>query len=658
MNSSLVTKLVSFFTVFILLLSSLPLVTPVVAADSYPIGTGDTEVASALDYLRGQQGADGSINDFATSAWVTMAIAAAGEDPDNWKVGGNPSVVDYLAANAGSAATTSDCERMLLAIAAAGEDPTNFGGVDLLSTLKAAYDGTQIGDVSWLSDDFWGVLALIAAGESTTSAIVTSTVAHILSHQNADGGWGWAVGATSDVDDTAAAIMALIVAGESAGSAAVNNALTYIKSTQIDNGGFESWGSTNSGTDAWGILGIVAAGQNPTGAGWKSGASYDPVDDLLGFQNADGSFNWLTDTPSNKELMTAYAIPALLGVPYPVAVLTPSTDGSVLVRIEGGNDTIWTGTVTVSDSTIIDDLGGQHYLAQPTALGALDEASQSGGFPYVVQDTAYGLYIYSINGEEPADVDGWLYRMDYQSPWVGAADFILDETEPPSPPHQEILFSYGSWGELPLKLEVDNTEPGLGEPFTVTVMQYSDDTQTWSPCDSATVHADQDYTTGPAGTVAITPIASTTIVVFAEKEGFIRSNRVTVTVGEGSAEPGSEQEVGVDAMILPAISFSVSPDDIYFGMLGPRDVSEPQTVTLTNEGAWNIQITCTVSDEADNLYVDGIRLDDEDWNQFSTVIERDDLAHSAVTLVVPEDYTLTGHQDGTIIFWATEASQT
>jgi len=114
----------------------------------------------------------------------------------------------------------------------------------------------------------------------------------------------------------------------------------------------------------------------------------------------------------------------------------------------------------------------------------------------VVQDTAYGLYIYSINGEEPAGLAGWMYRVDYTSPMVGAADFILDETAPPNPPHQEVLFVYSEWGQAPLKVEVDNTTPGVGDTFTVTVTQYSDDTNTWSPCDGATVHADQDYTTG------------------------------------------------------------------------------------------------------------------------------------------------------------------
>jgi len=654
MKRSFKSKLLSVLLVFTFLLPTL-FATPVLAAGSYPLTTSDAEVTDALNYLRTQQGTDGSIGGFTTSAWAMMAIAASGEDPHDWKVDNNPSIVDYLASNAGSASTATDYARMLLAIAAANEDPASFGGMDFVSLLQATCDGTQIGDSSLLNDDFWGVMALVAAGEDPASTIIQDSVSFILSNQNGDGGWSWGVGQTSDVDDTAAAIMALIAAGQSAGSTAIINALAYIKSTQMDNGGFESWGSTNSATDSWGIDGIVAAGDDPTSADWQSGLGNNPVDDLLTFQNQDGSFNWTQATPSNKELMTSYAITALLGIPYPVAVLQPQEGVTINIRIEGHSSTVWNGAVTVTESTIMDDQGGQHYLDHPTALGALDEASQAGNFPYVVKDTAYGLYIYSINGEEPAGLAGWMYRVDSYSPMVGAADFILDETTPPNPPHQEVLFAYSEWGQTPLKVEVGNTEPGVGDAFTVTVTEYDDDTNTWSPCDEATVHADQDYTTGQDGMAAITINTDMTVEVYAEKEGFVRSNRVTVTVGEGSVQPGDDEDVSLKADIIPAISFSISPSSIDFGELGPRDTSGPHTITLTNEGAWDLQITSTVTDEAENLYVDGLKLDDVKWDVFSTTILRGGDTDCVATLIVPETYTLTGSQNGTLIFWAAEA---
>ena len=647
-------------TVISLLVACALLLVPVLSApaiaNSYPFNASNTKVDDALGYLSGEQGTDGSIGGFGASAWVVMAIAAADEDPHDWKEGDNPSIIDYLATNAGDAGLATDYARMLLAIVAAEEDPTDFGGRDFVSLLNSTYDGTQIGDGSLLNDDFWGVMGLIAAGRSPDSEIISGCVAFILSNQNDDGGWSWGVGADSDADDTAAAVMALVAAGESSSSTPIINALAYIKSTQVDSGGFESWGSTNADTDSWGIDAIVAAGQDPTDPAWTSGAGNDPVDDLLTFQQDeqdDGSFYWQIDSPGmSLHKTTACAITALLGKPFPVAVLPPE-GVTIDVRVEGQSETVWSGSVTVTESWITaTNSGVTYHLEDPTALGALDEASQAGGFPYETTDEWGSLFVTSINGEEPQGMSGWMYRVDYLSPMVGAADFILDETIPPDPPHQEVLFYYGEWSELPLKIEIDNVEPDVDEPFTATVTYYDDTTQAWSPLDEATVHADQNYTTGAAGTVDITVDTDMTLNIYAEKDGFIRSNKVTVTIGTGTGGVG---EVGLTAYIIPAISFTVDPSSIDFGELGPRDTSDPHTITLTNTGAWTLLITCTVTEDPTDLYVDGLKLDDEIWDLFNATVARDNYQETDATLTVPENYTWAGERGGTIIFWASEA---
>jgi hypothetical protein len=647
-------KLLCILLALALVLSGLA-TTPVMAAGTYPYGSGDTEVSAALDYLRAQQESDGKIGDFSTSAWAVMAIAAAGEDPDTWKVGSNPSIVEYLEANVSSATATNDYSRMILAIAAAGEDPTTFGGTNFLSLLQATYSSNQIGDDSLLNDDFWGVMALVAAGDASSATIIQDSVSFILANQNTDGGWSWGTGQDSDVDDTAAAIMALISSGQSASSTAITDGLGYIKAAQMENGGFESWGSTNSATDSWGIASIAAAGGDPTAVSWQSTAGNDPVDDLLTFQNTDGSFVWTAATPSNLNLMTSYAVNALLGEPYPVAILEPEAGIAVNVRIEGQEDTIWSGSVRVNDSTIFDDQGGQHYMPQPTALGALNEASITGEFSYVVQDTAYGLYLYSVAGEDPAGLAGWMYRVDYYSPMVGAADFILGQTTPPAAPHGEVLFAYSEYGQTPLKVEVDETTLDVGDTFTVTVSEYDDSTNTWAPSDNATVHANIDYTTGLDGTVAIAIANNITVDVYAEKEDFIRSNRVTVIVGTGSSQDNDNGEVDMTAEIIPAISINVSPNNIDFGVLGPRDESTSVALLIENTGAWDLLITSEVSDDADGLYEEGLKLDNAAWDVYSSTILRDSNTNCFATLAVPETYSLTGEQAGTIIFWAEAA---
>jgi len=62
-----------------------------------------------------------------------------------------------------------------------------------------------------------------------------------------------------------------------------------------------------------------------------------------------------------------------------------------------------------------------------------------------------------------------------------------------------------------------------------------------------------------------------------------------------------------------------------------------------------------VTDTAQDLYVEGLKLDGVKWDIFSTTVTRDGTTNCIATLTVPEDYTLTGRQDGTLIFWAADA---
>jgi hypothetical protein len=458
---------------------------------------------------------------------------------------------------------------------------------------------------------------------------------------------------------TSAVIMALRAAGELANSAPIVSALAYIKSTQQESGGFLSWGSTNAETDSWAINAIVAGGENPNGTAWNSIADNTPVDDLLTYQQPGGEFYFQDGVPGAwPPQTTAKAIVALLGEFYPVVTLPPTGEEgvSVDVRIEGQSATIWSGSVTVTESFITATNSGiTYHLEDPTALGALDEAAEIGGFAYETTDEWGSPFITSVGGEAGTATSAWLYRVDYVSALVGAGDFVLGETTPPAPPHNEILFYYitdNNWGALPLRIEVDNTEPEVGEQFTVTVSEYSDDTGDWSPCEGATVHAGTSYTTGALGTVDVTVDTDTTIEVYAEKDSFIRSNRVTVTVGTGS---GATSEIALSATVIPAIAITVEPGSLDFGELGPRDTSDPQLVTITNVGAWDVEVTCDVAGEAGDLYFEGLAVDGDLWHLFSEIINRGDDAECSATLTVTESYTGVGEQSGTVIFWAAEA---
>ena len=583
---------VRFWGSFLVILGLIAAILPLQAGKStdYSLSASGTGAAGALDYLRSAQEGSGSIGGFGTSGWVVMAIAAAGEDPHSWKTAeGNPSIVDYLESNAGEAnlSIASDVERMILAVVAAGENPGNFGGVDFVAALRSLYDGTQVGDAALLNDDFSAVLALVSAGESPGSEIITSLTSFIKSNRNSDGGWSWGVGGDSDVDDTAVAIMALIAAGESPDSAAVTGGLTYIKSQQSDNGGFLSWGATNPSTDSWAIGAIVAAGQDPEGGDWKKGSN-TPVDDLLGFQNTtDGSFPDYLGNPD--PWTTSYAIPALLGTPYPVRTLELERL-PVYVRVEGKNETVWRGEVIVSDSWITaDNSEVTYHLADATALGALDEASgHEERFPYYATDEWGGLYVSSIAGEAPAGMSGWMYRVDYCSPVVGADQFILNET------HREVLWYYGDWTDVPLDISVNKAAITAGGAFTATVEQYDEVNSTWAPCPNATVHADKDYVAGADGEITIQISDAGSYQVFAEKDGGIRSDRVKVRVSSSSGGGGGgvsyyqgeaslfgaslDYRIGRDGVVEDALE--AASEDGVVGIVIPRG-----TLARDGEGA-------------------------------------------------------------------------
>jgi len=111
-----------------------------------------------------------------------------------------------------------------------------------------------------------------------------------------------------------------------------------------------------------------------------------------------------------------------------------------------------------------------------------------------------------------------------------------------------------------------------------------------------------------------------------------------------AAAQSVSEEVSLGADILPAIEFTVEPGSIDFETGGPH------TVTITNNGAWNLSVACCVT----GPYAEGLKLNGEPWDLFNATIERDGYREIDVTLAVPESYNGVGGS-GTIIFWAAEA---
>jgi len=196
------------------------------------------------------------------------------------------------------------------------------------------------------------------------------------------------------------------------------------------------------------------------------------------------------------------------------------------VRIEGKNDTVWTGDVTFSSSTITASDSSVHYLNEPTALGALDEADKIGMFGYVVENSAYGLYVTEVNSEPAIGWDGWMYSVNYISAMVGASEYTLTDSD-------NVLWYFGTWTALPLIIELDKTDVDTDEQFTATVTSFNG--TEYLPVNEVGVYVDGILydQTGTDGTLTMSLDTAGTYQVHAEKgtwADYTRSEKKTITV--------------------------------------------------------------------------------------------------------------------------------
>lgn len=194
------------------------------------------------------------------------------------------------------------------------------------------------------------------------------------------------------------------------------------------------------------------------------------------------------------------------------------------IRIEGKNNTIWKGNVAVGqvffNATNVDTAEIEEYnISYPSALGALIEASNLGGFSYSIDyySSWDAFLITSIDGEP----DWWHYWVDYEMPMVGAGDYELTDE------NDEVLYGYQeSWYAHPLKITVDKPDVKVEESFVVTVYNETD-----GGVEGATVYVGSNtYTTGSDGNVTINISARGNYKIYAENDGFVRSDKKSIQV--------------------------------------------------------------------------------------------------------------------------------
>jgi energy-coupling factor transport system substrate-specific component len=281
-------------------------------------------ISRAVVFLRGAQKADGGFggakgqrSSELYSAWAAMGLAAAGRDPLGYKRAGR-SVLDAIRGEASTLEDTGDVERTILALRACGVSTHAFpGGDPVLKLLRARSSDGSFGRLVNITT--FAIFALRAAGRSASDPVVRVAGRWLEAQQNKDGGFGFAgKGASEDVDDTAAALQGVIDAG-GRGSPVVARTVSYLRRAQNPDGGYaqRAGSESNAQSTAWAAQGLIAAGQNVNRVKRQGGRS--PLAYLETLLAPDGSVRYSRTSTQTPVWVTAQALTALAGKPFPIA---------------------------------------------------------------------------------------------------------------------------------------------------------------------------------------------------------------------------------------------------------------------------------------------------------------------------------------------------
>lgn len=284
----------------------------------------------------GYGGREGASSDPLFSAWVALALAAAGINPRNQAKPGGEDVYAYLAKNTGKFSVTTDFERVLLVVNASSGDPRNFGGRDLVETIlsrqsaNGSFRHGATGTYTGINDTAFAILALKHVGGERVNAAISKAADWLWTTQKASGGWGWSSTSEESADMTGAVLQAERAAGQS-DPAAEAAAWEYLRSTQNPDGGFGyeiDDEFSNSASTAWATQALWAYGVRPDD--WSIDGR-TPLGFLASMQRPDGSISWTAQSDTNYVWMTAYSAPAMAGVfwPFPPVPFVPKSDADV-----------------------------------------------------------------------------------------------------------------------------------------------------------------------------------------------------------------------------------------------------------------------------------------------------------------------------------------
>ena len=185
----------------------------------------------------------------------------------------------------------------------------------------------------------FAVLALRAAGRGRGTRRVRARRRWLAGQANRDGGFNFAGrGGPSGADDTGAAVQALAAAGRRGTRVVRARRRAGSPRRQNPDGGFPlQRGASNAQSTAWAVQGLIAAGRDPDAVRRARLALPARLPALAG--HADGAIRYSRTSAQTPVWVTAQALTALAGKPFPLAppgrALTARRGGASRARPPG-----------------------------------------------------------------------------------------------------------------------------------------------------------------------------------------------------------------------------------------------------------------------------------------------------------------------------------
>lgn len=124
------------------------------------------------------------------------------------------------------------------------------------------------------------------------------------------------------------------------------------------------------------------------------------------------------------------------------------------------------------------------------------------------------------------------------------------------------------------------------------------------------------------------------------------------TSPEPTQTPGDKIAISLTADIKPEISIEITPYDLNFGSLVPGEISSTHQILIKNNGSTTLNVTAEVTDNAQDLYVRGVQINNAIWTDYQVQLIPNAIEEADLRLKVPGDYSDEGEKEGVLMFWA------